>query len=207
MRKPFREGGWGWSARKGKDEETVSRKTGHMEEGSSQGPPSNAAVLQLSPPPRSHPAMSTASAVTWWGWGVIFPHPLRAKMCPTQPVHPEPTSQFSMLPRLPSRGRMFSRINILESIFWYAVSVPVARPVFLFLQTLPNPRAATWSPSPGLPRLRSRGTWGQGRCEGCGLAEVGEGGLGPLLSSSATPTAGGGAVCFARCVAPSVQNL
>ena len=144
----FREGGWGWSARKGKDEETVSRKTGHMEEGSSQGPPSNAAVLQLSPPPRSHPAMSTASAVTWWGWGVIFPHPLRAKMCPTQPVHPEPTSQFSMLPRLPSRGRMFSRINILESIFWYAVSVPVARPVFLFLQTLPNPRAATWSPSP-----------------------------------------------------------
>lgn len=60
---------------------------------------------------------------------------------------------------------------------------------------------------PGLPRFRSRGTWGQGRCEGCGLAEGGEGGLGPLLSSSATPTAGGGAVCFARCVAPSVQNL
>ena len=45
---------------------------------------------------------------------------------------------------------------------------------------------------PGLPRLRSRGTWGQGRCEGCGLAEGGKGGLGPLLSSSATPTAGVG---------------
>jgi len=101
------------------------------------------AVLQLSPPPRSHPAMSTASAVTWWGWGVIFPHPLRAKMCPTQPVHPEPTSQFSMLPRLPSRGKTFlSRSSGMQFLF------QLPGQFFFFCKPCPNPGAATRSPSP-----------------------------------------------------------
>lgn len=40
----------------------------------------------------------------------------------------------------------------------------------------------------GAPRFRSRGTWGQGRCEGCGLAEGGEGGArAPALCQQPRP--------------------
>ena len=44
-------------SQKGQDEENVSRKTGHMEEGSSQGPPSNAScppAVTSSEKPPSH---------------------------------------------------------------------------------------------------------------------------------------------------------
>ena len=112
------------------------------------------AVLQLSPPPRSHPAMSTASAV---GVGCHLPSPSESKAVSDSASAPEPTSWFSMLPRLPSRGRMFSRMNVLESIFWYAVSVPGARPVFLFLQTLPQPRDGCTEPFPTPLSVRPRG--------------------------------------------------
>lgn len=53
---------------------------------------------------------------------------------------------------------------------------------------------------PGLPRLRSRGTWGQGRCEGCGLAEVGKGGAraSALLVSNPDRRGRGSVLCQVR---------
>ena len=153
---PGKEAG-GWSARKGKDEHPLSRKTDHVEEGCSQVPPSNAICLLAVPSSEKPPSHVHClfSHIVGEG-GVIFPHPLRAKLCPTQPVHPGPTSQFSMLPHLPTRGRMFSRINIPKSISWYTVSVPVARPVFLFLQTLPQPRDSCMEPFPTPLSVRPR---------------------------------------------------
>lgn len=123
-----------------------------MEEGSSQCPPSNAgcppAVTSSEKPP-SHVHCLCSHMV---GVGCHLPSPSESKDVSDSASAPRTYQSV-----LNATTSSFSRKNILESIFWYAVSVPVARPVFLFLQTLPQPRGSYTEPFPTLLSVRPHG--------------------------------------------------